>query len=232
VEGQPNVPNVLRRPGASWVSWPSTNGWLGSVVLGWAAAFAILIPMGRAEGRVVDAAVLVPLAAGLVFMFLTRVELQDGQLCVSTRGIRRRCIYLYGLRSVTTRRSRWSIAPILVLVALDGTRLDLQLGSWRREEELLDLIYAAADRAQVKIDPRDAYILTDPPALRPVGRYGRESWLGGIPGGDQLTRYDLLRLGIAVAVWVVVTFGVSRVVDGAMNLLRAIWETVQIFLFM
>jgi hypothetical protein len=230
VEGQPYVPNVLRVPGTSFVARPSTSGWLLPTMLGWMAALAILVVTGHSDRSAVDAALLVPLAAGLVFMFLTRVELQDGQLCVSTRGIRRRCIYLYGLRSVTTRRSRWSIAPILVLVALDGTRLDLQLGSWRREEELLDLIYAAADRAQVKIDPRDAYILTDPPALRPVGRYGRESWLGGIPGGDQLTRYDLLRLGIAVAVWVVVTFGVSRVADGAMNLLRSIWETVQLFL--
>jgi hypothetical protein len=225
------VPGIPWLPGERFYSWPSTNGWLGSVVLGWAAAFAILIPMGRAEGRVVDAAVLVPLAAGLVFMLLTRVELEAGQLCVSTWPIRRRCIYLYGLRSVTTRPSRFSIAPTLVLVALDGARLEIQLGAWRREEELLQLIYAAAERAHVKIDPRDAYILTDPPELRPRGRYGRESWLGGIPGGDQLTRYDLLRLGIAVAVWVVVTFGVSRVADGAMNLLRAIWETVQTVLF-
>jgi BNR repeat protein/BNR/Asp-box repeat protein len=228
VEGQPSVPGMPLLPGAKFVSRPSFGGWFLPVMFGWLGAFAILFVTGRSDRHAVDAALLVPLAAGLVFMLLTRAEVEAGQLCVSTWGIRRRCIYLYGLRSVTTRSSRWTIAPTLVLVALDGTRLEIQLGSWRQEEELLQLIYAAAERAHVKIDPRDADIIADLPATRPWAlRYLR--WRGGIRGVQQVTPSSLIKLAIVFAIGLPVALGVSRVLNVALDFATSqvgvVWET-------
>jgi hypothetical protein len=229
VQGQPNVPRMPSLPGARFVSRPSFSGWFGPAMFGWLGAFAILFVAGRFDRQAVDAALLVPLAAGLVFMLLTRIEVEDGQLCVSTWGIRRRCIYLFGLRSVTTRPRRWSIAPALVLVALDGTRLEIHLGSWRREEELLELIYAAAERAHVKIDPRDADILADLPYTRPwVFRY--RPWRGGIRAGQQVTPSYLIKLAILFAIGLPVAVGANRALiaafDSVASQVGVAWENV------
>jgi hypothetical protein len=228
VEGQPSVPGMPLLPGAKFVSRPSFGGWFLPAMFGWMGAFAILFVTGRSDRRAVDAALLVPLAAGLAFMLLTRAEVEAGQLCVSTWGIRRRCIYLYGLRSVTTRSSRWTIAPTLVLVALDGTRLEIQLGSWRREEELLQLIYGAAERAHVKIDPRDADILADLPATRPWPL--RYRWRGGIRGGEQVTPGLLIKLAIVFAIGFPVALVVNRALSVALDFATGrggvAWETV------
>jgi hypothetical protein len=233
VDGQRAIPGIPWLPGERFYSWPSTSGWLLPTMLAWLGGLAILfvtfLVTGRSDRRAVDAALIVPLAAGLVFMLLTRVELEAGQLCVSTWPIRRRCIYLYGLRSVTTRPSRFSIAPTLVLVALDGARLEIQLGAWRREEELVAFIYSAAERAHIKIDPRDADIIADLPATRPWGlRYRR--WRGGIGGGEQVTPSSLIKSAIVFAILLPVALGVSRAVpaalDSAASLVGPAWETV------
>jgi hypothetical protein len=107
-------------------------------------------------------------AAGLAILLLASgIVVDDGMLCVRHYSLRRRCIRLAGLRSVTARPGRFGGAPALDLIAGDGARVGIGLGSWRDEETLLAILGDAAAQAHARVDTVTGEILRDrPPASR------------------------------------------------------------------
>jgi hypothetical protein len=115
---------------------------------------------------------LVPAAVSAVLVFVSRIRVDAGRLSMTFRGFRPREVQLFGLRQVISRPIRFSSAPALELVALDGKRLEIRLGTWRREDELLRIVSAAAETSHAQTDSRAREILQSCPTAGSWARAG------------------------------------------------------------
>jgi hypothetical protein len=124
----------------------------------------------RADVLVVAGLLLLLAAASGVLVFVSRLDVQNGQLSTTFRGIQPRVIHLFGLRAVTSRRIWFTPAPALELLALDGNRLEIRLGTWQREEELLAILARAAETSHAQLDGQASEILRDRPTAQSWAR--------------------------------------------------------------
>jgi hypothetical protein len=145
---------------------PVPMTWLIPGCLAFTGGLAAVAFSQRPDVLVVAGLLLVVAAVSAVLVFVSRIDVAAGQLSMTFRGFRRRTIHLYGLRAVTSRRMWTTPAPALELLALDGTRLEIRLGTWQREEELLAILDAAARTAHAKVDSTASEILRDRPTWR------------------------------------------------------------------
>jgi hypothetical protein len=148
--------------------------WLIPGSLAFTGGLTAVIFFQRTDVLVVAGVLLVLAAISAVLVFVSRIDVASGQLSMTFRGLRPRVIHLFGLRAVTSRRIWFTPAPALELLALDGTRLEIRLGTWQREEELLAILSAAAETSHAKVDAGAREILRDRPTwrswTRPIAR--------------------------------------------------------------
>jgi hypothetical protein len=152
--------------GQRFLTGPTRDLWLVPVTAVWIAALTLLWQGWRPEILVIAAVLLAAAATAAILVFATQVTVDGDLLCVRYFSPRRRCIRLFGLRSVATRPVRFSESPALELLALDGSRLEIRLGTWRKEVELLGIIADAAARSHATLDADASEILRDRPAPR------------------------------------------------------------------
>jgi hypothetical protein len=165
-----------------WVAWvvPTSLAVIGGLPL--------LTLRWRPDILVVTGGILVVATVLAILLAASRLTVADGVLCVRHYSVRRLCLGLRGLRSVTAHPVRFGGGPALELIGVDGAGLRVRLGTWRHEEELLSILAAAAAQSGAQVDPEATEILRERPAPglwahrsagRPTTALGR--WLARMP---------------------------------------------------
>lgn len=164
----PPKPNELRGsvapgPGSRFVTRLIRVSWVGPASLLVIGTLPLLSLRPRPDVVLVAGGFLVAAAGLAVLLLASGITVDGGTLCVRHYSLRRRCVPLAGLRSVTARPARFGGAPALDLVTADGAQVRIGLGTWRSEETLLAILADAATRADALVDPVAAEILSDRP---------------------------------------------------------------------